>query len=158
MKLQNRSNALHSRFLLHALAAAVLTGLLPSPATAQAPAREGSVEEYEDSLVVLTSRLDQKRAERLRLQRMLGALNEIDSTYKVHYPTWVVLDEDLKERIHRLFRFRNPDLTREGEVTVVSSPAGDELVELTLGDEHVGRVDSRTLLSVSLVDEILAAN
>ncbi len=156
MKRSHHVSAHLTRMILRALAAATLLAFIPYDGPGQTTARTPAGVDYDDSLVTMTNRLDQKRVERIRLHRMLNALNEIDSVYKSRYPTWVVLDEDLKERIHRLFRLRNPEVPADGEVTVIASPEYDELVELSTGEQHFGRVDSRTLLSDSLVEEILS--
>ena len=110
-----------------------------------------------DSVRILSEILEEKRGNRASMTRMLGALNVVDSAYKVHYPTWIVLDEDLRQRVMRMFRFRFPEFAHNTDVTVVTNPEGDELVELAVGSAAMGRQDIRLNLSDSLRTDLLAS-
>jgi hypothetical protein len=92
------------------------------------------------------------------MERMLGALNMTDSVYKLRYPSWVILDEDLKERIYRSFRMRSHRVLREKPVTVVTNRDAGEILEISVGSEVMGRRETRMNLSDSLHNEILAGN
>jgi len=110
-----------------------------------------------DSLSMLRNTLEEKKSERERMERMLASLNAVDSVYKVHYPTWVVLDADLKERIYRTFRMRYTDVPADTAVTIVANPEADEILEISIGPVVMGRRDAHINLSDSLHKEILTA-
>ena len=112
----------------------------------------------EDSIVVVRSRLEEKIADRQRLERMLAAVNDVDSVYKVRYPTWIILDEDLKERIFKTIRMRFPGASRDGDVMVIANPEAGDIIELKAGNQRLGRLDTRLNLSDSLHAYILAGN
>jgi len=120
-------------------------------------AREPVDQPAADSLRILSEILQEKRNDRARMLRMLDALNVVDSAYKVHYPTWVVLDEDLRQRVIRTFRSRFPTFTHNSDVTVVTNPERNEIMELTVGSAGMGRQDVRLNLSDSLHADLLAA-
>ena len=111
-----------------------------------------------DSVSLFRSVLEEKRQDKLRMERMLEALNVVDSVYKVHYPTWVVKDDDLRERINRAFRLRFPDVRRDATVTVIVNPESTELMELSVGSAVMGRRDTQVHLSDSLRSKILSAD
>jgi hypothetical protein len=111
-----------------------------------------------DSIETLRVELEQKRAERASLERMVAALNSVDSVYKIHYPTWLVLDEDLRQRIIRSFRTRNASLAGDPTVTVVASPGRSEIVEISIGSAAMGRLEVNRQLSDSLRKAILGAD
>lgn len=122
------------------------------PSNAQDPLAGASTV---DSLRILQSILMGKKVERARLERMLDGLNVVDSAYKHSYPSWVVLDEDLRERILRVFRMHHQDVSREDPITVVANPAGREILEISVGTARLGRRETYVNLSDSLHSEIL---
>jgi hypothetical protein len=111
-----------------------------------------------DSIAVLQSLLDEHRADRDRMERIVDALNVVDSIYKLNYPTWTVLDPDLRERIYRAFRMRGLNVSRNDEVVVTANPGAKEILEIMVGDERMGRLDTPTQLSDSLFHEILTGD
>ncbi len=111
-----------------------------------------------DSVNILQSMLEEKRNDRLRLERMLGALNSIDSLYKIHYPTWVVIDEDLRQRIFKTFGMRHSNVPQDTTVTIVANPDRSEIVEISIGSAVMGRLESHLNLSDSLHQAILGAD
>ena len=108
-----------------------------------------------DSSAILRASLLQKREDRARMDRMLTALNNVDTVYKKHCPTWIVLDEDLKQRVLRVFHLRYPGNGRDTDVVVVSNPEGSQILELSAGTTTMGQRDVRVNLSDSLRQEIL---
>ena len=110
-----------------------------------------------DSVSILRNVLEEKRSDRERMERMLASLNAVDSVYKVHYPTWVVLDADLRERIYRTFRMRYSNVPSDTTVTIVANTDADEILEISVGPVVMGRRDTHINLSDSLHKEILAA-
>lgn len=70
----------------------------------------------------LRDKLLKKRQDRAMLERIFQALNNVDSIYIVHYPTWIVRDEDIRQRVYRAFRNRMKFPSRDSELTVVTSP------------------------------------
>lgn len=110
----------------------------------------------EDSLTVLNRTLDEKKADAARMQRMIDALNQVDSLYKLRYPTWIVLDDDVSERIRRAFRTRKISFPQDAEIQVVVNPPVGEILELSIGNARMGRNDTRSFLSDSLQATILA--
>lgn len=110
----------------------------------------------EDSLAVLRSTLEQKQSEKARLERMLNALNTIDSVYKVYYPTWVVVDDDLRERTHKVFRMRSTTVPHDAEIKVIANPEQNEILEISAGSALMGRRDARMGLGDSLYRELLS--
>lgn len=110
-----------------------------------------------DTLAALRRKLADKQSERIRLERMLAALNTVDTVYKAHCPTWIVLDEDLKYRIRKLFQMRFPDLAaQDSDIVVITSPRQSQILEIAAGKAVMGRRDVRVNLSDSLNDEILS--
>jgi hypothetical protein len=139
----------------------LLTGCIVLPMAAflsSAAAQEAVPGTPVDSLSLLRAVLGEKRQDRLRMERMLEALNVVDSVYKVHYPTWMVKDDDLRERINRAFRLRFPDVQRDATVTVIANPESTELLELSVGSAVMGRRDTQVHLSDSLRAKILSAD
>ncbi len=112
----------------------------------------------EDSIAAVRSRLEEKIADRQQLERMLAAVNDVDSVYKVRYPTWIILDEDLKERIFKIVRMRYPGASRGGDVMVIANPEAGDIIELRAGTQRLGRIDTRLNLSDSLHAYILSGN
>lgn len=108
-----------------------------------------------DSAAALEELLEKKKADAARMHRMLEAVNEVDSLYKLRYPTWIVLEEDMKERIRRTFRVRKIDYPPDGEVQVVANPDTREIIEISIGSARMGRNDASTFMSDSLQDAIL---
>jgi hypothetical protein len=111
-----------------------------------------------DSIAALKELLEKKRSDAERMHRMLEAVNEVDSLYKLRYPTWIVLEEDMRERIRRTFRVRKIDFPPDGEVRVVANPDTREILEITIGDATMGRNDASTFMSDSLQNAILDGN
>lgn len=121
--------------------------------TASAGAQE--ISGARDSVAVLRQQLEEKRADRVRMKRILASLNAVDSAYKVQYPTWIVLDEDIRERIFRAFRPRYPGLVPNSEIVVVVNPDANEILEVAVGATVMGRRETYLNLSDSLHREIL---
>jgi len=111
-----------------------------------------------DSLSVLQFILDDRRADRARMERILDALDVVDSVYKTGYPTWSIVDADMKERIFRSFRMRGKEISRADDVVVVANPQDGEILEIAVGNESMGRVETHTQLSDSLYREILGGD
>jgi len=111
-----------------------------------------------DSLKMLRETLEKRREERVRMERMLAALNQVDSVYKLHYPTWIVKDEDLRERVYKAFRMRYPDVPPDTDVVVVANPDAGEILEISIGGTKMGRRDTYLTLSDSLFKGLLAAD
>jgi hypothetical protein len=101
---------------------ALLLGTLPPLMGRMLFAQESPEQPAADSVRILSEILQEKRSTRASMMRMLDALNVVDSAYKVHYPTWIVLDEDLRQRVMRMFRFRFPDFTHTTDLIVVTNP------------------------------------
>ena len=123
--------------------------------TAGVPAQETNAA---DSAATLRAKLEKKKADAERMGRMIDALNQVDSLYKLRYPTWVVLDPDISERVRRAFRVRNIAYPPAEDVQVVANPDAGEIVEISIGGSRMGRVDTRSFLSDSLYADILAGN
>ncbi len=121
----------------------------------QSPAAAPTVE---DSIALLQAQIERGTVERNRLQRMLAALNQVDSVHKPLYPTWKVLDDDLRNRVNRAFRLRHPEMTGDHDVVVVANPRQGEILDLAVGDMHMGRLETRQILSDSLHTELLQGN
>ena len=129
--------------------------ILLCAACGSAPARAQEIVEEADSVAVLRKQLDEKRAERDRMKRILASLNAVDSAYKVQYPTWIVLDEDIRERILRAFRPRYPNLVPQSDIVVVANPDAREILEIRVGTTVMGRRETYLNLSDSLHRQIL---
>jgi hypothetical protein len=112
----------------------------------------------EDSIAALNELLERKKSDAARMQRMLDAVNEVDSVYKLRYPTWIVLEEDMKERIRRTFRVRKIEYPPDGEVQVVANPDAREILQVSIGDAQMGRNDAYNFMSDSLQNAILDGN
>jgi hypothetical protein len=123
-----------------------------------APARAQEILEEADSVSVLRKQLDEKRIDHARMKRILASLNAVDSAYKVQYPTWIVLDEDIRERILRAFRPRYPTLAPQSDIVVVVNPGAKEILEITVGTTVMGRRETYLNLSDSLHREILGGS
>jgi hypothetical protein len=136
-------------FLLCLLAGAVEGSLL-----AQTPARE-TVPAVDDTLILLRARIVERENEREAIQRMLDALNDVDSAYKAHCPRWVVRDEDLRQRVLKMLRLRRGNAPSESEVLVVANPQESRILELRAGNVVMGRRDARVVMSDSLQHELL---
>jgi hypothetical protein len=123
-----------------------------------APAQAQETVEQLDSVTVLRTQLDDKRADLLRMKRILESLNAVDSAYKPQYPSWIVRDEDIRERIFRSFRLRYPNLDPNGEVVVVVNPSANEILEIAIGATVMGRQETYQNLSDSLHREIMGGS
>ncbi len=108
-----------------------------------------------DSLTVLRQSLSAKYEDLAALRRMLDALNGVDSVYRAHCPSWVVLDEDLRQRILRLLRMRYSESLTDTSVIVMTNPRRTEILELRAAGITMGRRDVRVNLGDSLHTEIL---
>jgi hypothetical protein len=146
------------RLSLHRCACALLFSIALLSPNAPTFSQQDSVSKpltTADSVALLKSILEEKRTDRQRMERMLGALNTVDSVYKIHYPTWIVLDDDLRERLFKAFRMRYSEVPRETPVTVIVNPDANEIVEISIGSAVMGRRDTYINLSDSLHSEIL---
>jgi hypothetical protein len=108
-----------------------------------------------DTLGRLRDDLQEKQNDRGKLERMLAALNSVDTVYKTHCPTWTVLDEDLRQRILRILRLQNPGAVKDTVIVVIANPEETQILELTAGSVTMGRRDARVNLGDSLHFEIL---
>jgi len=151
MKTQMIKTASH-RLVAACLVAAVITA---SGSDARAQSSPPAPVTVEDSIALLEGTILRRTADRDQLGRMLAALNVVDSVYKPLYPAWLVLDDDLRERINRAFRQRHPQVSRDTDVVVVASPEGSQILDLSVGSVNLGRLESRQTLSDSLDKEIL---
>ena len=107
-------------------------------------------------LYKLHSEYQSKLGERLMLERILRSLNDVDSVYLVHYPTWIIQDEDIRQRVLKAFRNRGKSAPSLAPIHVVTNPARDEIVQLTiLGASNMGRGEVRLYLSEGLQKAIL---
>ena len=107
-------------------------------------------------LLKLYKEFQNKHAEKLMLDRTLQSLNEVDSVYLVHYPTWIVEDEDTRQRILKAFRNRQKAAPPHGVIHIVTNPSRDEIVQITiLGASMMGRGEVRLYISESLQRTIL---
>lgn len=144
----------HQR-LVHAVS--MMFFLLTSRAFAQQAEITGQASSA-DSISALRTILEEKRNDRARLERMLNALNTVDSVYRIRYPAWVVLDEDLRQRIYKAFRGRFASVPRDTAVIVIANPADNEILQILIGSVVMGPRETATILSDSLRKDILAAN
>ncbi len=112
----------------------------------------------EDSIAMIQKTIVRRTADREQLQRMLASLNLIDSVYKPLYPAWLVLDDDLRERINRAFRQRHPGISRDTDVVVIASPDRGRILDVGVGSVHLGRLETPQTFSDSLDKEILHGN
>jgi hypothetical protein len=129
--------------------------LLRTNAQEKEPSARGSAV---DSTEILRGILEERRAEYSRLERMLEALNAIDSVYRVRYPTWMVQDEDLKQRIYKSFRVHRKDVVQEAPVLVVANQDFSDILQLSVGRAVMGRREVRMNLSDSLYTAILSGD
>jgi len=112
----------------------------------------------DDSVKALRSMMEKKQNDRARLQRMLEALNAVDSVYRAYFPTWVVLDEDLRQRIYKAFRGRYPNVVPDTAVVVVVTPENTDILQISIGSVAMGPQETHLVLSDSLRNDILRAN
>ena len=99
--------------------------------------------------------LQKKRGERASLQRILNAMNVVDSIYIVHYPTWVIRDEDIRQRTYKMFRNRLKFPSRDSDLVVVTTPERDDIVRMTMGSVSMGREEVRMYMGDNLRITIL---
>lgn len=133
----------------------LLSSISLSRASAQQKEESGRVAGV-DSVTLLRSFLEEKRNDRTRLERMLGALNVVDSLYRVHFPTWQIQDEDLRQRIYKSFRVRHQNAPEDTSVVVVSTSDVSEILQVSIGPMRMGRRETLMNLSDSLHRAILA--
>jgi hypothetical protein len=131
--------------LLAALANAQVVPEAPDPAAA-------------DTLLQLRTALHERENDVVRLERMLQALNEVDSVYLAHCPSWVVLDEDLRQRVFKVFRNRGEDPGGDPEVLIITNPEQTQLLLLRAGEREMGRRDVQITLSDSLHAQLLTGD
>ncbi len=142
----------------HFLLSLLITALLMPAGTFRAMAQQNAgaaSPTVEDSIALLRTEIQRGTIERDRLTRMLAALNQVDSVHKPLYPTWKVLDDDLRNRVNRAFRLRHPEMTGDHDVVVVANPRQGEILDLAVGETHMGRLETKQILSDSLHTEIL---
>lgn len=108
-----------------------------------------------DSLLQLRETLQQKKDDLQAMERMLRSLNEVDSVYMAHCPTWIVLDENLRHRVHTLMQMRSPIKEPDTALVVIANPQRTQILELKSGSITMGRRDIHVGLSDSLKLEIL---
>lgn len=146
--------------VLHCLLGAlvVAAGMAGTWTSALAQGSPSPQPTVEDSIAMLQNTIARRTADRDQLRRMLAALNVIDSVYKPLYPAWLVLDDDLKERINRSFRQRHPDVSRDTDVVVIASPQRAQILGLSVGSVQLGRLETPQTISDSLDKELLHGN
>lgn len=145
-----------NRTIRHTVAAflfAAMCACLPSPLRAQLA--DASKATIEDSIAMLQTTIIRRTADRDQLERMLAALNVIDSVYKPLYPAWLVLDDDLRERINRSFRQRHPEVSPDTDVVVIANPERGQILGVSVGSTHLGRLETPQTISDSLNRELL---
>ncbi len=130
-------------------------GLTAGRAPAQQMRTSSDTASYETLLKLYTTLRD-KQGEKVMLERILQSLNEVDSVYLVHYPTWIIENEDLRQRVLKAFRNRQKLAPSHAIIHVVASPSKDEIVQITiLGASSMGRGEIRLYISESLQQAIL---
>src|SRR5512140_980708 len=143
--------------LLRRIAAAIIvtTGVAAMSAQVAAQGTTAPGASIEDSIATLQNTIVRRTADRDQLRRMLASLNVIDSVYRPLYPAWLVLDDDLKERINRAFRERHPDVSRDTDVVVIANPGRGQILGLSVGSVKLGRLETPQTISDSLNRELL---
>jgi hypothetical protein len=139
----------------------ILAGLLilgTAAVSSQVPDTVRGRAQGTDTLQVLQAQLENKRAERLSMERMIASLNTIDSVYKASFPMWIVLDEDLRERVYKSFESRFSNVRRDSDVVVVGSADRKHILEIDVGSHVMGRRDVAVNLSDSLYHELVSMN
>jgi hypothetical protein len=152
-----RKNLMDPRHWLYMLVAALVISVFWIP-SAQAQQTDVKSQSIADSISVLRSMLEERQNDRARLERMLNALNAVDSVYKAYFPTWIVLDEDLRQRIYKAFRGRYPNLLPDTAVVVVVTPENSDILQISIGSVAMGPQETHLVLSDSLRNDILLAN
>jgi hypothetical protein len=152
-----QKNPMNFRFRGYMLSVVMV---VPFLGTCAAQAQQADVKSQwgDDSVSTLKSILQEKRNDHASLERMLNALNTVDSVYKSHYPTWVVLDEDLRQRIYKAFRGHYSNVPADTAVVVVTTPDRSQILQVSIGRVAMGPQQTRLVLSDSLQKEILLAN
>jgi hypothetical protein len=138
------------------LTLAVLFAVSTAPAWSQVPETVQARAQVPDTLQVLQAQLENKRAERLSMERMIASLNTVDSVYRASFPMWIVLDEDLRERVYESFTSRFSNVRRDTDVVVVGSPDRKHILEINVGSQVMGRRDVAVNLSDSLYHELVS--
>jgi hypothetical protein len=100
--------------------------------------------------------LHKLRADRARLHRILAALNIVDSAYIVHFPTWLIRDVDVRERVHKVFRNRLKFPSRDSDLVVITNPSKTEIEMLSFGAVSMGREEVRLFVGDNLRKTILS--
>jgi hypothetical protein len=147
-------NPILSSFQQRVIAAALIVSLASTHHT-WAQLSEAKGQSAVDSIGMLRSVLEEKKNDSARLDRMLSALNSVDSVYKVYFPTWIIRDEDLRQRIYKVFRGRYSDLAPDTSVTVVANPEKSEILQVSIGNAVMGPQETRIVMSDSLRRDIL---
>jgi hypothetical protein len=148
---------MNSRLRLYMLIVAAVISLFWSSA-ARAQQTELKGQSLTDSISVLKSILEEKRNDRARLETMLSALNAVDSVYKVHFPTWIVLDEDLRQRIYKAFRGHYSKALADTAVIVIANPEHSEIVQISIGSTVMGPQEAHVVLGDALRQDILQSD
>jgi hypothetical protein len=137
-----------------ALALLCVIGLAGSPSRLGAQTGPGT-STMEDSIALLQKTINARLADRDQLHRMLAALNVIDSVYRPLYPAWLVLDNDLRERVNKALRQRHPGTASDTDVIVIANPARGQILGVSAGSTYLGRIETPQTLSDSLDRELL---
>jgi len=145
------------RLWLCIVSAALVISVLWIPEV-QAQQADAKGQSINDSVSVLRSILEERQNDRVKLERMLNALNAVDSVYKAYFPAWIVLDEDLRQRIYKAFRGRYPNVLPDTAVVVVVTPENSDILQISIGSVAMGPQEARLVLSDSLRNDILLAN
>jgi hypothetical protein len=135
-------NASVQRGMKVSLQAIVLVVSLSTALVAQIPS---------DSLLQLQEALRQKKDDLQAMERMLRSL----SVYMAHCPSWVVLDENLRHRVHTIMQMRSSTREPDTALVVIANPQRTQILELRSGSITMGRRDIHVSLSDSLKLEIL---
>jgi hypothetical protein len=152
-----QKDQMDSRLRLHMLGVATVISVFWTSA-AQAQQTEVKGQSLADSISVLRSIMEEKRNDRVRLETMLSALNAVDSIYKVHFPTWVVLDEDLRQRIYKAFRGHFSKMPVDTAVIVIANPEHSEILQISIGSAVMGPQETHVVLSDALRHDILQSD
>ncbi len=109
-----------------------------------------------DSLIKLHGELQKRKSDKAMLERIIESLNQVDSVYRVHYPTWIIEGEDVRQRIIKAFRNRQKFAPQRTPIHVITNPALDEIADISiLGASSMGRGEVRLFLSENLRKAIL---
>ncbi|MFI5252736.1 MAG: hypothetical protein ACHQQQ_09935 [Bacteroidota bacterium] len=135
-----------------ALFIVLLSGIFTTTSWSQSPQSDTSY----DTRKKLSIELYKKRANRAMLERILASLNNVDSAYITHFPTWIINDDDIRERVQKVFRNRLKFPSRDSSLIVITNPSKTEIEKLSMGSVSMGREEVRLFLGDNLRRTILS--